>query len=66
LLEHYDLGLGVIFRSKTSNIIFKGLNPEDKDNFLCSKIMDKVTEEEYWMNNGSPMKITPKQLEIVI
>lgn len=31
-------------RSKTAHMIFNALNPEDKDNFLYSKIVDKVTE----------------------
>jgi hypothetical protein len=66
LQEHYDIGIGCIFRSKTSHVIFKGLNPEDKDNFLFSKIVDKVTDSEYWENNDVPMKTTQKQLEIVI
>lgn len=48
LQEKWDIGIGCIFRSKTSHIIFKALNPEDKDNFLFSKIIDKITDIEYW------------------
>lgn len=58
LEEHYDVGIGCIFRSKTAHVIFKGLNPEDKDNFLYSKIIDKITDSDYWENNAVPMKIS--------
>lgn len=48
LAEHWDVGIGCLFRSRTSHMIFQALNPEDKDNFLFSKIVDKVTDTEYW------------------
>ena len=48
LQEHWDVGIGKIFRANTSHLIFKALNPEDKDNFLFSKIIDKITDTEYW------------------
>lgn len=66
LEEQYDIGMGAVFRSKTSKTIFKGLNPEDKDNFLYNKVVDKVTDADYWEGNETPIKISPKQLEIVI
>jgi hypothetical protein len=58
LQEHWDIGIGCIFRSPTSHIIFKALNAEDKDNFLFSKIIDKVTDSDYWDNNEQNTKIT--------
>jgi hypothetical protein len=74
LKEHWDVGIGSIFRSKTSKAIFKGLNPEDKDNFLFSKIIDKITSNEYWERDriyggDSDYKstyITEKQVEFVV
>ncbi len=48
LQEHWDVGIGCLFRSKTAQCIFKALNPEDKDNFLYSKIVDKIVDTDYW------------------
>lgn len=66
LEEDWDQGMAKIFRSPTSHVIFKSLNAEDKDNFLYSKILDKVTAQEYWENNVSPIKVSDKSLEKVI
>ena len=61
------MGLGMVFRAKTSHVIFKSLAPEDKDNFLFSKIVDKITDLDFWENDAiSPIKITQKQVSIVI
>ena len=48
LEEYYDMGIGHLFRSQNAHIIFNALNPEDKDNFICNKIIDKVISHEYW------------------
>ena len=41
-----------------AHTIFKALNPEDKDNFLSSKIIDKISDTEYWENSPrGPIKI---------
>lgn len=72
--EHWDLGLTSVFQSKTAKAIFKGLNPEDKDNFLFSKIVDKITSPEYWerervLRGDDSLKvteITAKQVELVV
>jgi len=49
----------MVFRAKTSHVIFRSLSPEDKDNFLFSKIVDKITDIDYWENDAlSPLKIT--------
>jgi hypothetical protein len=66
LEQHYDNGIGEIFRSKVSHMIFKALNPEDKNNFLMSKIVDKVTDQEYRDLGSLPIKITDMQLKSVI
>ena len=42
------------------------MSPEDKDNFLLSKIIDKITDKEFWENTLSPLKITLNQFQIVI
>lgn len=40
----WDIGLKLLFRSKTAILIYRTLNPEDKDNFLFTKIVDKLTD----------------------
>lgn len=67
LQEHWDVGLGMVFRAKSSHVIFRSLTPADKDNFLFSKIVDKITDLEFWEHEAaSPIKITEKQVQIVV
>lgn len=67
LQASWDIGLGLVFRSKTSHVIFRSLSPEDKDNFLVSKIVDKISDLDFWSKEAaSPIKITEKQIKIVI
>jgi hypothetical protein len=66
LEEDWEQGLAKIFRSPTSHIIFKSLNAEDKDNFLNQKILDKVTSQEYWERNETPVKVNANQVEKVM
>lgn len=62
LIEKWDQGLEMLFSSNTSHVIYRGLNPEDKDNFLNSKIIDKITDTEYWENTHlTPIKVSAKQ-----
>lgn len=59
LQEHWDAGLSIVFRSKTSHVIYRSMPPQDRDNFLFSKIVDKITELDFWENDAfSPIKIT--------
>ena len=40
-------------------MIYRSLAPEDKDNFLFSKIVDKITDLEFWEKEAmSPIKVT--------
>ena len=66
LAEKWDVGVGCIFRARTSKAIFKGLNPEDKDNFLFAKVIDKITGSEYWEQRDQKVHITEKQVELVV
>ena len=66
LQEKWDSGLELLFRSNTSQVIYKALNPEDKDNFLNSKIIDKITDTEFWENISTPIKISEFQVKQVI
>lgn len=57
----------MLFRSKASHIIYKALNPEDKDNFLNSKIVDKISDREFWENSArGPIKLTAKLIKQVV
>jgi hypothetical protein len=57
----------MVLRAKTSHVIYRSLAPEDKDNFLFSKIVDKITDLEFWEKQASsPIKVTQKQVQIVI
>jgi hypothetical protein len=61
LQDHWDVGLGMVFRAKTSHVIFRSLAPEDKDNFLFSKIVDRITDLQFWEKEATnPIKITQK------
>lgn len=63
----WDAGLQLVFRSKTSRLIFRSLSPEDKDNFLVSKIVDKITDQEYWeLEACSPIRVNQALLHKVI
>lgn len=42
--ENWEIGIKILFRSKTSILIFRTLQPIEKDNFLYSKIMDKLLD----------------------
>ena len=42
LMEQWEMGLSLLFRSKTSHFIFKTMKHEDKENFLGQKIIDKI------------------------
>lgn len=67
LQEQWEQGLEFIFRSKTSHMIFKALNPEDKENFLNSKIIDKITDTTFWEHSArGPIKLSPKQIQNVM
>lgn len=46
--EQWEMGISLLFRSKTTHFIFKSLKKEDKDNFLGQKIVDKLQDHDFW------------------
>jgi len=63
----WDAGLQLVFRSKTSRLIYRALCPEDKDNFLVSKIVDKITDSDYWeVAARSPIRVNQTLVHKVI
>jgi hypothetical protein len=50
----------------TAQAIYSSLSPMDRDNFLTARIIDKVTESDFWAASATPTKITKNQIQIVV
>lgn len=67
LLDQWDSGISILFRSSTAKSLFKSMSPMDKYNFLSTKIVDKVVEREYWEAKGKfKFKVKDVQVSTVI
>ena len=48
LKEQWEMGISLLFRSKTSDFIFNALKSDEKDNFIGVKILDKLQDHDFW------------------
>jgi hypothetical protein len=48
LKEQWEMGISILFRSKTSHFIFNTLKSDEKDNFIGVKILDKLQDHDFW------------------